>query len=114
MHGPWPPVLSRSELCAALGISSSLVAPPPYLGNMIREGYPPGFVGIEGSSAGNDPAGEEDEEEELRFICGGEEMDVSDDELDGDKAAVAAEKECGQARKAVMTVVFPGDAPSGT
>ena len=37
-------VLIRSELCAALGISSSLVVPPPYLVNMIREGYPPGFV----------------------------------------------------------------------
>jgi len=37
-------VLIRSDLCAALGISSSLVVPPPYLVTMIREGYPPGFV----------------------------------------------------------------------
>ena len=94
-----------SELCAALGITSSHLMPPPYLANMIREGYPPGFVGIDG-----EPAKMESEEETLRFICGGEEMDLSDeDHEDGlGKRGPTDFSAAARSRKAVMTVVFPG------
>ncbi len=91
-----------SELCAALGITSSHRMPPPYLANMIREGYPPGFVGIDG-----EPAKMESEEETLRFICGGEEMDLSDEDHE-DGIGKCGKTTAAPSRKAVMTVVFPG------
>jgi len=95
--------------------------PPPYLASMIREGYPPGFVDVEGASAPKEPGEEEEEEEEgkLRFICGGQEMDVSDSESDANQTDAACTPSRSHAsgqkinkvrdpRKAVMTVVFPG------
>ncbi len=99
-----------SELCTALGISTG--QPPPYYREMLVEGYPPGFVGLEGAPvSGQGEQGEEDYSPEatLKFICGGDEMDFSDDE---EEPAAAARRAAGAAsskpRKAVMTVAFPG------
>jgi len=81
---------------------------------MIREGYPPGFVDVESLSDSENSA-EEGEEEPLRFICGGEEMDLSDDDEGNTNrgssksgAATISARKLGPPRKAVMTVVFPG------
>jgi hypothetical protein len=81
---------------------------------MIREGYPPGFVDLE-SLSDSEKSAEEGEEEPLRFICGGEEMDLSDDDEGNTNrgssksgAATVSARNLGPPRKAVMTVVFPG------
>lgn len=65
------------ELRLALGITH--LEPPPYLANMIQEGYPPGFVDVEGRDLhrGDADTGEEDEDDQtLRFICGGNDAHI--------------------------------------
>ena len=97
--------LLSSELCSALGITSSHLMPPPYLANMIREGYPPGFVGIVGIDG--EPAQMDREEDTLRFICGGQEMDLSEEDLENGESGKSGIRPIAH-HKAAMTVVFPG------
>ena len=62
-------------LAEALGISPSLASPPQYYLAMAREGYPPGYVGVEERGSGG---GQEDDDQEDRLVVysGDVEMEV--------------------------------------
>ena len=103
-------------LCRALGISANLAVPPPFYSAMAREGYPPGYVGLEGEGDSHvEDGADKNKEWKLKVFSGDE---IEEDEGEGDKRGLEQGGGlCTTKRRTVATVFYAGlfgqDIPPG-